>query len=77
MKGHILVVLPSLFCCKPEIRTEKHYKALLTHRPETKRLHRSNSISSYYFPNSEVFVPYTKEFTLSGMIKILKDIMVE
>lgn len=51
MKSHLL--LPSLFYCKPEIRMEKHYKALPAHRYETKILQRSNCISSYYFPNTK------------------------
>lgn len=64
-------------CCKQEIHTEKHCKALPTHRYETKRLHRSNCISSHYFPNTRRQKLCTKEFTLSQRMQIGKDTVVE
>jgi len=51
MKTHLL--LPSLFCCKLEILVEKHYRALPTHRYKTKRLLKSNCISSLHFLSAE------------------------
>lgn len=60
------------FCCKQEIHTEKHFKALPTHRYETKRLHRNNCIPSHCFPNTGTQKLCTKEFTLSQRIQVGK-----
>lgn len=65
------------FCCKQEIHTKKHFKALPTHRYETKRLHRNNYISSHYFPNRRRHKLCTKEFTLTQSTQVQKDTLVE